>query len=151
MKKEEEYTKKEKTEKESLLPKKLADLFMTENPRKEKDSRKEVEERAKEEGKEKEYGDSRMKETILVFEERERKGSPETIDLERKVLQQKYFSSPSLKNVKISGKIRGFEGQIEAKSAQNKEIMHDLLVEGSQVECNLGCDRTSVSANKRHR
>ena len=137
--------KEENVKKESLI-------LMKETPPKEEkeDSSKEkVRKEDKEEGERKKYKDSRMNGNILEHQGRERKGSLESFENERKSLPQKYFLSPSLKNVRISGKIRVFEGQIKAKSAENTEKMHDLLVEGTQAECKPIYDSVSVSTNEK--
>ena len=96
-----------------------------------------------------------MKENVFVHHGKERKSSQET--QERTVLNQKFniFSSPSLKNVKIEGKIKRFEGQFEKKSPKISpfinENVREILELGGQVECATGSDKASVSTNRKPR
>ena len=77
--------------------------------------------REKEDKETKEIKDSRMGDDVKAFRNEIMNGSPGN-ERQKRILHHKIFSSPSLKNIRVSEKIRGFERESNILKTE-KEIL----------------------------
>ena len=80
--------------------------------------------REKEDKEESKIKDSRMGDDILAFRNEIMIGSPEN-ERQKRILHQKIFSSPSLKNISVSEKIIGFETGNKILTTEKENLTRD--------------------------
>ena len=80
--------------------------------------------REKEDKEESKIKDSRMGDDILAFRNETMIGSPEN-ERQKRILHQKIFSSPSLKNIRVSEKIIGFETRNKILKTEKENLTRD--------------------------